>query len=170
MMQYLSDSMFDEVRGQGLTYGVSMSASVSQGRLTLSLYRSSRLTEAYKTVRQILQRYITDGDSWDETLTDSAKGSIIYKFAEKEETIDDLVDQAIMAYMRKTDSKYNREFIQALGRVQLADLKTVAMKFLPAFLEANSSQSGIVCNPNTVEDIVTDFREFGIELTAYEGI
>merc|ERR1711972_397330 len=58
MLQYLSDRMYDEVRGQGLTYGVSMSASVTEGRLTISLTRSSRLTEAYRTVQEILRRYI----------------------------------------------------------------------------------------------------------------
>ena len=88
MLQYLSDRMYDEVRGQGLTYGVSMSASVTEGRLTISLTRSSRLTEAYRTVQDILQRYISRDEEWDETLTDSAKGSIIYSWTEKEETVE----------------------------------------------------------------------------------
>merc|ERR1712002_273994 len=126
MLQYLSDRMYDEVRGQGLTYGVSMSASVTEGRLTISLTRSSRLTEAYRTVQEILRRYIERDEEWDETLADSAKGSIIYSWTEKEETVEDLVGQAVKAYMRETDSKYNREFVQALGRVQLDGIKEVA--------------------------------------------
>ena len=48
MLQYLSDRMYDEVRGPGLTYGVSMSASVTEGRLTLSLTRSTRPTRQFK--------------------------------------------------------------------------------------------------------------------------
>jgi len=170
MLQYLSDRMYDEVRGQGLTYGVSMSASVTEGRLTISLTRSSRLTEAYRTVQDILQRYITRDDEWDETLTDSAKGSIIYSWTEKEETVEDLVGQAVKAYMRKTDSKYNRQFVRALGRVQLEDLKAAAKRLLPAFLSADTSMTVVVCNPSTVEDIVADFREFGIELTTYQEL
>merc|ERR1712020_494370 len=117
MLQYLSDRMYDEVRGQGLTYGVSMSASVTEGRLTISLTRSSRLTEAYRTVQEILERYIT----------------------RDEETVEDLVGQAVKAYMRKTDSKYNRQFVRALGRVQLEDLKATAKRLLPAFLSADTS-------------------------------
>ena len=39
MLQYLSDRMYDEVRGQGLTYGVSLSLSITEGRSTLSLTR-----------------------------------------------------------------------------------------------------------------------------------
>jgi len=170
MLQYLSDRMYDEVRGQGLTYGVSMSASVTEGRLTISLTRSSRLAEAYRTVQEILQRYISQEDEWDETLADSAKGSIIYSWTEKEETVEDMVGQAVKAYMRKTDSKYNRQFVRALGRVQLADLKAAAARLLPAFLSADTSMTVIVCNPSTLEDIITEFREIGIELTMYQDL
>jgi len=170
MLQYLSDRMYDEVRGQGLTYGVSMSASVTEGRLTISLTRSSRLTEAYRTVQDILQRYITRDEEWDETLAESAKGSIIYSWTEKEETVEDLVGQALKAYMRKTDSKYNRQFVRALGRVQLEDLKAAAKRLLPAFLSADTSMTVVVCNPSTMEDIVADFQEFGIELTTYQEL
>merc|ERR1712168_30247 len=40
MLQYLSDRMFDQIRGQGWTYGVSSRISVSTGRLyvTFSQY------------------------------------------------------------------------------------------------------------------------------------
>ena len=170
MLQYLSDRMYDEVRGQGLTYGVSMSASVTEGRLTISLTRSSRLAEAYKTVQEILQRYISQEDQWDQTLADSAKGSIIYSWTEKEETVEDLVSQALKAYMRETDSKYNRQFVRALGKVQLDDLKAVAKRLLPAFLLPEESMTVVVCNPSTLQDIVTDFEQFGIELTTYQEL
>ena len=78
--------------------------------------------------------------------------------------------QAVKAYMRKTDSKYNRQFVRALGRVQLEDLKAAAKRLLPAFLSADTSMTVVVCNPSTVEDIVADFQEFGIELTTYQEL
>ena len=108
MLQYISDRMYDEVRGQGLTYGVSLSLSVTEGRTTLSLTRSSRVVEAYNTVREILERFLSDEDQWDPSLVDSAKGSLIYSWTEKEETVEDLVDQTVKAYFRQTDSNYNR--------------------------------------------------------------
>ena len=108
MLQYISDRMYDEVRGPGLTYGVSLSLSVTEGRTTLSLTRSSRVVEAYNTVREILQRYVDNEDEWDASLADSAKGSLIYSWTEKEETVEDLVDQTVKAYFRQTDSNYNR--------------------------------------------------------------
>ena len=108
MLQYISDRMYDEVRGQGLTYGVSLSLSVTEGRTTLSLTRSSRVVEAFTTVREILERFLNDEDNWDPSLVDSAKGSLIYSWTEKEETVEDLVDQTVKAYFRQTDSNYNR--------------------------------------------------------------
>ena len=170
MLQYLSDRMYDEVRGPGLTYGVSMSASVTEGRLTLGLTRSSRLSEAYETIREILKRFIQNENEWDITLTDSAKGSMIYSWAEKEETVEDLVGQTVKAYMRGTDSKYNRQFVRTLGRVQLESIKFVAQKFLPLFLSEDTSQTAIVCNPASIKEIVEDFKKFGIELTTYDTL
>lgn len=170
MLQYLSDRMYDEVRGQGLTYGISMSASLTEGRLTISFTRSSRLVEAFKTVQEILRRYIAEEEAWDETLADSAKGSIIYSWTEKEETVEDLVGQSLKAYLRKVDSKYNRQFVRQLGQVQLEDLKAVAGRVLPAFLSPEDSMMVVVCNPAAVQNMVTDFREFGIELTMYEEL
>ena len=108
MLQYLSDRMYDEVRGQGLTYGVSLSLSITEGRSTLSLTRSSRLVEAYKVVQEILERFVNDDYEWKDSLVSSAKGSLIYSWTEKEETVEDLVEQTVKAYMRQTDSKYNR--------------------------------------------------------------
>ena len=170
MLQYLSDRMYDEVRGPGLTYGVSMSASVTEGRLTLSLTRSSRLSEAYKTVQEILKRYIENPEEWDHTFTDSAKGSIIYSWAEKEETVEDLVGQTVKAYMRGTDSKYNRQFVRALGRVNLSDIQAAAKRILPEFLSEKTTQTVIVCNPASIENIIQDFKELGIELKSYENL
>ena len=108
MLQYISDRMYDEVRGQGLTYGVSLSLSVTEGRTTLSLTRSSRVVEAYSTVREILERFVSNEDNWDPSLVESAKGSLIYSWTEKEETVEDLVEQTVKAYLRQTDSAYNR--------------------------------------------------------------
>ena len=107
MLQYISDRMYDEVRGQGLTYGVSLSLSVTEGRTTLSLTRSSRVVEAYNTVREILERFLSDEDQWDPSLVESAKGSLIYSWTKKEQTVEDLVKQTVKAYF-KQDSNYNR--------------------------------------------------------------
>ena len=64
--------------------------------------------EAYKTVREIIDRYLNDEEAWEESLVASAKGSLIYSWTEKEETVEDLVEQTVKAYLRQTDTQYNR--------------------------------------------------------------
>ena len=56
-MKYLSDRLYHQVRGQGLTYSISMSLSVSTGRVVLGMSKSAQLTGAYKAVRQIFSNY-----------------------------------------------------------------------------------------------------------------
>merc|ERR1712223_549975 len=111
---------------------------------TLSLTRSSRLVEAYKVVQEILERFVNDDDGWKDSLVSSAKGSLIYSWTEKEETVEDLVDQTVKAYFRQTDSNYNRDFVRALGKVSLADIKTAARQILPLFLSDKTSQTVLI--------------------------
>jgi len=170
MLQYLSDRMYDEVRGQGLTYGVSMAVSITEGRATLSLTRSSRVAEAYEAVREILKRYVDNEDEWDKSLLASAKGSLIYSWTEKEETVEDLMGQTVKAYMRQTDTKYNRDFVRALGRVTLSDVRAAALQILPSFLSADTSQTVIVCPPTNIKDVAEEFGETGLQLTEFTNL
>jgi len=170
MLQYLSDRMYDEVRGSGLTYGVSMSLSVTEGRIVLSFSRTSRMFEAYSAVRDILRRYIEDPTTWDPTLLDSARGSMIYSWAEKEETVENLLGQAVKAYMRQTDSKYNRQFVLALAETSTERIKKLASSLLPAFLDSNTSRTVVVCNPTTVQELQEEYQEFGIQLNLIESL
>ena len=96
MLKYLSDRLYHSVRGAGLTYSVSMSLSVSTGRVVLGLSKSSQLVAAYRAVRDILSQAAGGEDGfWQEGLAQSAKGALIYSWAEKEETISGLVSETV---------------------------------------------------------------------------
>ena len=170
MLGYLSDRLYDEVRGPGLTYGVRMDVSPTSGRLTLTLDRSSRLAEAYRTTRQLLIRFSTRGDAWDKTLLDSAKGSQIFSKTSKENTVEDLVSQAFKSYLRGTDAIYNREVVEALAEVQLEDMKALSQGLLSTFLSPETSRIVVVCSPHTVKEIVVDFQDMGFQLKTYNHL
>ena len=74
--------------------------------------------------------YLQGVTEWDETLIDSAKGSLIYSWAEKEETVSGLVTEANKAYRRGADSKYNRQFTVSIGDVTIEQIKEVAKRYL----------------------------------------
>lgn len=170
MLQYISDRMYDEVRGSGLTYGVSLSLSVTEGRITLSFSRTSRMVEAFSAVQGILKRYSEDSDTWDPTLLDSARGSMIYSWTEKEETVEHMLSQTVKAYMRGTDTKHNRGFIKELAGTSTERIKKLASRLLPAFLDSNATQTAIVCNPAAVAELVEEFKQFNIELNVIESL
>ena len=145
LLKYLSDRMYHSVRGKGLTYSISMALSVSTGRVVLSISKSAQLTEAYRVVRQIFNNYTQVGPvrpdttneeifsiqgytQYDAALTDSSKGALIYQWAEKEETVSGLVSEAKKAYLRETDSHYNRDFTVSIADVTVEDISQVGKR------------------------------------------
>ena len=61
MLQYMTDRMYDKIRGKGWTYGVSMSVSVTEGRMTVNFIRSSHINNAYTEFRAIILNYTNIG-------------------------------------------------------------------------------------------------------------
>ncbi len=66
--------MYDRIRGKGLTYGASMSASVTEGRLRVRLTRSSRLEAAFHAFREIVQEYAGEDAPWENVLLGTRRG------------------------------------------------------------------------------------------------
>ena len=62
MLQYMTDRMYDKIRGKGWTYGVAMSASVTEGRMTVNFVRSSHINNAYTEFRAIILNYTNIGE------------------------------------------------------------------------------------------------------------
>lgn len=61
MLQYMTDRMYDKIRGKGWTYGVTMAASVTEGRILLNFIRSSHMNNAYMEFRNIITNYTQVG-------------------------------------------------------------------------------------------------------------
>ena len=65
---------------------------------------------------------------WDEALTDSAKGALVYSWAEKEETVSGLINEAGKAYLRGADTLYNRQFTRSIANVTSKHIQVAAEK------------------------------------------
>ena len=102
---------------------------------------------------------------------DSARGSQIYKWAEKEETAEGVADLSVMNYLRQTaDPLYVRRFVKLLARVTLEDVRNAAVKYLPAFLDVRKSQTAIVCKPSEVEVIKYKLSHFNLYLLSIDDL
>ena len=89
----------------------------------------------------------------------------ISSWANREETISSLSGVSLKSVLRGTwDPYYNRRFVARIADVKLEDVMDLAKRLLPAFLDADLTQTAIVCGPSEVEDIVTSFRGHGIDL------
>ena len=167
MLQYLTDRMYDQIRGQGWTYGVSVSVSITEGRMRVSFSRASQLANAYKEFRAIIANYTTSSDSnstnaeWDPVLLHSAKGSLIYNWVEIEETPEGLSSASVLAYLRQTDdSFYARRFVNRLAKVTVEDVKRVAQTYLPQFFQPEKTHTSVVCGPSEVKSMKELFMSF----------
>ena len=78
--------------------------------LHVSTYLSIYLSSA---VRDILARYSENPDAWDSTLLDSARGSVIYAWAEKEETVENLLSQGWESSCANKKTNVNKMYTEA---------------------------------------------------------
>ena len=174
MLQYLSDRMYDEIRGEGLVYGVSISSSVTEGRARLSFTRSSQLPEAYAKFRQIIKNFTNTSASdqvWDQDFLESAKGSQIYNWAEREETIEDLGSSSVKASLRRVqDPYYNRRFVKKLAKVSLKDVQLLAFKYLPLFEMEALTRTAITCGSSQVDSVTDSFKNYNIDLKVIDDV
>ena len=49
----------------------------------------------------------------------------------------------------------------------MEDIKIAARKILPLFLSSSTSQTVVVCPPGSLQEVVTDFNNSGLQLTKY---
>lgn len=161
MLQYLSDRMYEQIRGPGWSYSVGISVSITEGRIKVYFSKSSQLINSYKEFRNIISNYSTNAVAWDPILLDSAKGSLIYNWVEIEETPEGLATASVLSYLRQTDdSFYARRFVKRLSQVTVNDVKRVADKYLPEFFNPKQTHTAIVCGPGEVQNIKKLFVEF----------
>jgi len=117
-----------------------------------------------------LLSYIERKLNWDPVLLASARGSIIYTWTEKEETIEDLLNQNVKAYMRQTHEKYNREFVHSIPKTSYQRIKILSEEILSAYFQNETTHTAIVCNPTMVDGIVREFEDSGTSLKVIQNL
>merc|ERR1719443_504765 len=88
-IQYLTQlegPMWRQIRGAGLAYGYFMFPSTNKGQLFLTLYKATHPLKAYEEAKRIVMSHMEGEESWDETLFESAKSSLIFELIEKEKS------------------------------------------------------------------------------------
>ena len=61
MLQYMTDRLYEKIRGQGWTYGIALSAVIEEGRMSLAFLRASDFNNAFREFRTIIANYTFTG-------------------------------------------------------------------------------------------------------------
>ncbi|XP_046675798.1 uncharacterized protein LOC124364398 isoform X3 [Homalodisca vitripennis] len=113
---------------------------------------------------------LTDDVTWEQSLFDSAKSSLIYEIIEREKSIGDVVAQSLLSYFKHVDHDYNRWLVNKIDKVTMEDLSRIGPKYVKKLFDPSISRTTIVCHPSKVEELALGFKELGIELTSYSTL
>jgi len=171
-IQYLTQlegPMWRQIRGAGLAYGYFMFPSTNKGQLFLSLYKATHPVKAYEEAKRIVMSHVDGKESWDTTLFESAKSSLIFELIEKEKSLGEVVQESLLSSFKGVDREYNRKFLEMVDEVSMEDLLRVGPKYL-APLFSDNSRTTVVCSPAKVQEIKDGFSGLGVEFKVLESV
>lgn len=171
-LQYLSQlegAFWKKIRKN--SYGYNIIPKPNEGSITFSLYRATNIFEAYNDARTITLQQLEQGQQFDNTLLESARSSIIFEIIEREKTVGDVIQQAILnsfkLYQTQDPSmiiKYNRHLVDQISNITIEELRRIGEKYLAKMFQPHAdgqSKIVIVCHPDKVDAIAQQFFEVG---------
>lgn len=164
-LQYLSQlegPMWKKIRKN--SYGYNVIPKPNEGIIMFSLYRATNIFEAFKDAKTIIDAQLEDGSEFDQTLLESAKSSLIFEIIEREKTVGDLVQQAMLNSFKGVPKDYNKYLVDQVATVTVDDLRRVGAKYFTTMFQPGPSKVVIVCHPDKVESVKAQFEEFGHNL------
>merc|ERR1712079_136420 len=171
-IQYLTQlegPMWRQIRGAGLAYGYFMFPSTNKGQLFLSLYKATHPLKAYEEAKRIVMSHMEGKESWDETLFESAKSSLIFELIEKEKSLGEVVQESLLSSFKGVDREYNRKFLEMVDQVTLDDLARVGPQYLAPLFSENT-RTTVVCSPGKVQEIKDGFAGLGVNFKVLETV
>lgn len=164
-LQYLSQlegPMWKKIRKN--SYGYNVIPKINEGIIVFSLYRATNIFEAFKDAKMIMEAQLEDGSEFDATLLESARSSLIFEIIEREKTVGDLVQDALLNSFKGVPAAYNKYLVDQIASVSIDDMRRVGAKYFKTMFQAGPSKVVIVCHPDKVDSVKAQFEEFGHNL------
>eukprot|EP00092_Neocalanus_flemingeri_P035801 GFUD01038981.1.p1 GENE.GFUD01038981.1~~GFUD01038981.1.p1 ORF type:complete len:1002 (+),score=290.69 GFUD01038981.1:52-3057(+) len=171
-IEYLSQfegPLWRSIRGGGLAYGYSMWSSTDTGQLFLTLYRSTNLVKAYEEAKKVVMSHVDGRESWDLTLFESAKSSLIFNLIQKHENIGNVVTESLLNSLRGVDRDHDKKFLEKVDQVNIEDLGSVGLEYL-APLFSDNTRTAVVCSPAQVPEIKKGFNGLGVDIQVLDSL
>lgn len=164
-LQYLSQlegPMWKKIRKN--SYGYNVIPRPNDGLIVFTLYRATNIYEAFKDAKQIIEAQLEKDSEFDKTLLESAKSSLIFEIIEREKTVGDLVQQAMLNSFKGVSKDYNKYLVDQVSEITVKDLRRVGEKYFTKMFKTDEAKVAIVCHPDKAESIKVQFEEFGHNL------
>ncbi|KAK3592274.1 hypothetical protein CHS0354_037563 [Potamilus streckersoni] len=172
-IQYLTQlegPMWRQIRGLGLSYHYSMYVQPESGLLYFLLAKSTHIVNAFKEARDIVSGYAKGETEFGEIELESAKSSLTFEVIEKEKTVSEASKECLLSYYRGVSHTYNRDLLQKITKVSIADLQRVGEKYMAPLFDVSQIRCALCCHPSKVEEITGDFRKLSIELKILKSL
>lgn len=164
-LQYLSQlegPMWKKIRKS--SYGYNVMPRPNEGLIVFTLYRATNIHEAFKDAKEIVEAQVAEGSEFDVILLESARSSLIFEIIDREKTVGDLVQQAMLNSFKGVSKDYNKNLVDQIATITVDDLRRVGEKYLTSMFKAGNAKIAIVCHPEKVDSVKAQFEEFGHNL------
>lgn len=160
-LQYLTQlegPLWTQVRGSGLSYNYQIDVIPSEGLMRFLLYKSSQLVGAYNKTAEVVDKHLNNQTEFEPSLLESAKSSLIFDLVKREKSAAGKSMQSLLAYIRKLDIDYNRDFIKQVAKVDIDDMRRVGPIYLKPLFQDPERRVVVVCHPAKIPDISNGFE------------
>ncbi|KAI0051676.1 hypothetical protein FA95DRAFT_1586997 [Auriscalpium vulgare] len=150
------------IRGSGLAYGAYVGADTEAGHVTFSLYRSSNSLGAFEQGAKVVRGLVDGSISFDETVLDAAKSSIVYGVTKGVSTpgraaLVSFTNQAL----KGVPQTHNVDLLEKFQAVTKEDVLTsLRTYFLPLF-DAKTSVVVSVTAPGKADEVSEGLTKAG---------
>lgn len=164
-LQYLSQlegPMWKKIRKN--SYGYHLVPKPNEGLIIFGLYRATNIYGAFKDAKEIVEGELKENVEFDQTLLESARSSLIFEIIEREKTVSLLEQQAFLSSFKGVPLDYNKKIVNEIAEITTDDLRRVGKIFFGSIFNPDTAKIVIVCHPDKVESVKTQFEEFGHNL------
>lgn len=152
------------------SYGYHIVPKPNEGLIIFGLYRATNLYEAFRDAKNIVEGELEENVEFDQTLLESARSSLIFEIIEREKTVCHLEQQAFLSSFKGVPLDYNKKIVDEIANISTADLRRVGKRFFGSIFNPDTAKIAIICHPDKIENVKTQFEEFGHNLKTCSSI
>lgn len=160
LSRYLSQCegpLYRGIRGEGLAYGANIYVLPDKKLLTLSIYRSAQVIQAYEKTKKIVVSVLED-KKFDLSEFEAAKRSLVCDLVGTEDTVEGAVTQSVLKQFRGVPSDFVRQLCARLWNITIEEAIAVGSPHLNALFDEHKFVRAVAVHPSKVKEVRNYFK------------